>query len=219
MGHPIQELTGIPSLAEMEPIAGARELPQTLQLQNAFEMRRLPDFGMGFYRHMATETIWLGLDNPEVHDHDRWFLCVVPNELDQWYSVMLDAQLSGRAIIRGDLRLKTGSPSRDYVRNLVSRLFHAYDQYREAANRANRTAPDRARAAAYTRLLNGVKHAEIGDLGIEFSLREMHEMLYHYDEWAARNPEVEGMPREIVMRMHKLSFYGRYENTAAPVPS
>jgi hypothetical protein len=209
MGHAILELTGIPNLAEMRE-ATFEELPDSLKIQNALEMRRLPEFGMQWFIHEASKSIWLGLVDPGVHEHDRWFLTVL-TEVNQWYSVMLDAQLSGRAIVLGDLRFKTTEANRDYVRNLVARLHHAHSMYNSAALETGRPQIDFPRAAAYSRLLNGVKHTDIAMIGTEFDLRELHELLYHYDEWIVAHPEAAGLPRELVMRMYKLNFYGRYE--------
>lgn len=100
--------------------------------------------------------------------------------------------------------------NRDIISHLQAEAhlrFNAWENYRADRAAAESTTYWQAykltskRGEAWVDLVQSLQ--ALRDQG--HSTQDIHDLLYHHDAWQARNPEIAGMPRDLVLRMHGLA--------------
>jgi hypothetical protein len=160
----------------------------------------LDELGLGAYTHARHAFHLIGFTARAVHPHDRWlFRTRVMNDRLKWVRV------GGEVVAYSSLGEPVGNDLVDALEGLAA-------DAEDAASALDFTAKD-----APMRLLSQAAAISQGTLGfsdfdrlvrarMNLSLhpRHIHDMLYHYDEWARHNTVGADMPRELVLRMHGL---------------
>jgi hypothetical protein len=137
----------------------------------------LQNLELAFYKDFEGN-ILLGSTNTELHRHDRWlYLQPIESALHyHWY--------------HADSDTSRDEPILDSIAERVISLLSALRE---------RTSADMLQTY---RLPSGIAPLVLELLGDgRISREDMHDMLFHYDAWVARNPQFADMPRDIVLRM------------------
>jgi hypothetical protein len=205
--------TRLPLLSEVRrvPVAEMREHGQTVYLLHA--MKHL---GVGCFVD-ELGTYWFGASDPDHIEHDRWLYA-----LKDW-------QLSERGYTSTGVGIIHGCTLDDWVRpgtldvvQSLSELDLIQTQVLGAvgwASRAERQVLARNFLVAARELGLLIPEQKI-ILGPERMVpatrirwtQAQHDILHHWDTWCeANNPD--GLPRELVLRMHGL---GAYANSREP---
>jgi hypothetical protein len=169
---------------------------------------------------------WMGLDHPQVPEHDRWFFMVENRAAARKesgrvgiYTVNAKFDAEGSLAFRPVRHCATGlhgvqSDGWDGEKDLIEVLWHLFDEIQDALNDAPQSLAGAFKADERMRKLM-LMYQAFGYLGIDYSNellpltwdQNLHDLLHHYDGWVARNPEAQDLPRDLVLRMHGLKDY------------
>jgi hypothetical protein len=199
-----ENLHGLPHPYEVEPDSLRRlDLVQAaveLRLPEGKDMELFNMLGMAMYedRH---DNVWIGYTEPHLSSHDRWLAVAHPP------TVLHHPERSWRAV-RTESNLENGIFSHVIHHSLLMASFRLDYNYAAGANlergQRGKAQLPLTRLAVYTNLFNSIEEEQIAGIDGDWDLVELHQLVQHYPDWVAANPEYEGMPQGIVWRMHGL---------------
>jgi hypothetical protein len=186
-----------------------RNLPHLLQMQGRANLELMGNYGLELRLHPESGLVFLGVNAPVAQPHSRWILVVDPDETETWYGVQAEGVLHPRETSTAGMRLRPAVPRERFINDYINQLEPQYNDLLDHISKLDAKLPTPAVVTAYSRVAPEITLDQAAST-FRYELPELHEILHHYDAWLTKNPEFADMPRDIVMRMHKLSFYSRY---------
>jgi hypothetical protein len=131
----------------------------------------------------------IGVEDERLHRHERWLYLHSP-ELMEWHRIRHHGQaLSSPLLIPGNVASTRREMQRHRADAATGGLpFSILDYWR-------------ARAYPYVNVAGTMERFMLKS---ELTPVELHELVFHVDAWQARHPEFEGMPGEVIWRLHGL---------------
>jgi hypothetical protein len=183
--------------ATMQRITDPDEVQQIMLaesgLTNLSSMTRFLSLAQSALYRTETGNLLIGSSEPELHEHERWHFLRLATRKKEWL------------ILRGDAQWHHVTPM-----SFLSSMQKAHEEtiMGLAQYQGSGLTYESARLAmALQGRVGGLKEiaaAVVAARATDLDAVERHELLYHYDSWLARNPEYNGMPRDLVRRMHGL---------------
>jgi hypothetical protein len=193
-------------------LADMREVPdkELLRYRQGKELRKvLFRLGLTCFSDQVG-SYWFGVADPAFPEHDRWFYRVSFQALEEARMSWRDAAYYG--VDRCGTRMaKVDSELYDFVYD----VGEVEGMISDVINPLLANFPEESWPQEIPRLKRNALHTfqAFGYLGLDrycVSARwdqDLHDLVRHPELWAARHPEFEGMPREMVLRMHGLKSY------------
>lgn len=191
---PRAELPSSPSLKRLSP----KQVSRLFQGEDSAATTLL-QIDMGAFIGVDG-VVHLGLVEPDVHEHDRWFFAHHPpsaDHLDGWW-MREDTAMSCQP--QQYVRLKQGVKPVLQLLNFNRQLLQ---QLRMRLLQNDMGVVDATEMMAASSLL---RSSDLNDLvSVDYSapMHEMHLLVHHFDEFIQRHPDHVGMRRQ-----HLLALYG-----------
>jgi hypothetical protein len=200
-------ISGAPRLKDLARVT-EKQLPPVLGKLDRVLKPDFQRFNLSFFRHPASATTWLGFRDGDIHDHDRWLFCI-PDNASTWYKVLREREL--HAVIHptesesrlAELRLLPQLRSPGLISMLMDQLVSLDHSMAMEVDFMGATALPHHLLLHYSVMFPNLMTREVLELGEKWDLKELHDIVHHYEAWAA-DTEFEGMPQDLVLRMHRL---------------